>query len=193
MSMKVQEKFIGIFENVDDWNIWRATTLSKEKRLKGDYYFAHIVRNFGENDEADSYDIGDRSKDFAWLGRVEKYVGKRAYQNDPDLPNYSKRVYQEAVTEEVEIIGRDGKKKMVTDLIKGRLIYEFKIHVNDKNTNLVKKLVGLVGLNQRTNFQVISGNGRPIETDEKTFFSKSVDEITHAHMEEFKQIAKRKK
>ena len=176
-SLRIKEKFVTDFKNFE-WDKYKAVVLSKEKRNDGDYYFGLIVRHYGEiEDGIKSFDIGDRSEDYMWLGRVEKFIGSRVPDTDPDSPTFGKRIYKEPIIEEIERIDSKGKKIKEKIVIEGRPIYEYPLKVNEKNTLNIKKLVGLLDINKPTSFQIIYGTGNPITVDEETFFSKTTDEI----------------
>lgn len=176
-SLRIKEKFVTDFKTFE-WDNYKAVVLSKEKRNDGDYYFALIVRHYGTiEDGTKSFDIGDRSEDFMWLGRVEKWIGKRVPDTDPDSPTFGQRVYQEPIIEEIERTDSKGKKVKEKVVVEGRAIYEYPLKVNEKNTTNIKKLVGLLDINKYTSFQIIYGTGNPIAVDEDTFFAQSTDEI----------------
>ncbi len=176
-SLRIKQKFVDDLKNFE-WEKYKAVVLSKEKRNDGDYYFALIVRHYGTiEDSTKSFDIGDRSEDFVWLGRVEKWIGKRVPDTDPDSQTFGQRIYQEPIIEEIERTDSKGKKVKEKVIVEGRAIYEYPLKVNEKNTINIKKLVGLLDINKYTSFQIIYGTGNPITVDEGTFFSQSSDEI----------------
>jgi len=79
MSLSIQQTFVTDLEKFT-WNKdWRATRIIKERRTTGDYFFANIVRYYGEQNVNHDYDIGDTVAETAWLGRNEKFVGKRVF------------------------------------------------------------------------------------------------------------------
>ena len=175
-SLRIKQKFVDL-KNFD-WEKYKAVVLSKEKRNDGDYYFALVVRHYGTiQDNTKSFDIGDRSEDFMWLGRVEKWIGKRVPDTDPDSATFGQRIYQEPIIEEIERIDSKGKKTIEKVIVEGRAIYEYPLKVNEKNTTNIKKLVGLLDINKYTSFQIIYGTGNPITVDEDTFFTNTTDEI----------------
>lgn len=181
-SLRIKEKFVEDFKNFE-WDKYKAVVLSKEKRNDGDYYFALIVRHYGTiEDGTKSFDIGDRSEDFVWLGRTEKWVGHRVPDTDPDSPTFGKRIYQEPIIEEIERPDSKGKMRKEKIVVEGRAIYEYSLKVNEKNTVNIKKLVGLLDINKYTSFQIIYGTGNPIAVDEDTFFSKTIDEIYQSNI-----------
>lgn len=181
-SLRIKEKFVTDFKKFD-WEQYKAVVLSKEKRNDGDYYFALIVRHYGTiQDESKSFDIGDRSQDFMWLGRVEKWIGKRVADTDPDSPTFGQRIYQEPIIEEIERPNAKGKMVKEKIVVEGRAIYEYPLKVNEKNTTNIKKLVGLIDINKPTSFQIIYGTGNPIAVDEDTFFSHTTDEIYQSNI-----------
>ena len=181
-SLRIKEKFVEDLKTFD-WDKYKAVVLSKEKRNDGDYYFALIVRHYGTIDDgAKSFDIGDRSEDFMWLGRVEKWIGKRVPDIDPDSVTFGQRIYQEPIIEEIERTNSKGKKTMEKIVVEGRAIYEYTLKVNEKNTTNIKKLVGLLDINKPTSFQIIYGTGNPISVNEETFFSKTTDEIYQSNI-----------
>lgn len=181
-SLRIKEKFVEDLKKFD-WDKYKAVVLSKEKRNDGDYYFALIVRHYGTiEDDSKSYDIGDRSEDYMWLGRVEKVIGKRVPDTDPDSPTFGLRIYQDPITEEIEIPNSKGKMVKETIIVEGRPIYKYPLKVNEKNTTNIKKLVGLLDINKPTSFQIIYGTGNPISVDEETFFSKTTDEIYQSNI-----------
>ncbi len=181
-SLRIKEKFVEDFKNFE-WDKYKAVVLSKEKRNDGDYYFGLIVRHYGEiPDGTKSYDVGDRSEDFMWLGRTEKWIGKRVPDIDPNSPTFGQRIYQEAIIEEIERPNSKGKMVKEKVVVEGRAIYEYPLKVNEKNTANIKKLVGLIDINKYTTFQIIYGTGNPISIDEETFFSKTSDEIYQSNI-----------
>lgn len=181
-SLRINQKFVTNFKDFE-WDKYKAAVLSKEKRNDGDYYFGLIVRHYGEIDDgAKSFDIGDRSEDFMWLGRTEKFIGKRVPDTDPDSPTFGKRIYQEPIIEEIERPNSKGKMVKEKIVVQGRPMYEYPLRVNEKNTANIKKLVGLLDINKYTSFQIIYGTGNPITVDEETFFSKTTDEIYQSNI-----------
>lgn len=181
-SLRTKQKFVTNFKDFE-WDKYKAAVLSKEKRNDGDYYFGLIVRHYGEIDDgAKSFDIGDRSEDFMWLGRTEKFIGSRIPDTDPDSPTFGKRIYQEPIIEEIERPNSKGKMVKEKIVVQGRVIYEYPLRVNEKNTTNIKKLVGLLDINKYTSFQIIYGTGNPITVDEETFFSKTTDEIYQSNI-----------
>ena len=101
MSLSIPQRFITDLDNFT-WGVdWRATRIIKEKRTDGEYYFANIVRYYGEKEETHDYDIAESYLETAWLGRVEKFVGKRMHDTDPDSKSFGKRIYSEAITETI--------------------------------------------------------------------------------------------
>ena len=181
-SLRIKQKFVTDFKKFD-WDKYKAVVLSKEKRNDGDYYFALIVRHYGTiEDGTKSFDIGDRSEDFMWLGRVEKWIGKRVPDTDPDSPTFGQRIYQEPIIEEIERTNSKGKIIKEKIVVEGRAIYEYPLKVNEKNTTNIKKLVGLLDINKYTSFQIIYGTGNPIVVDEDTFFSQNTDEIYQSNI-----------
>lgn len=181
-SLRIKQKFVTDFKEFE-WDKYKAVVLSKEKRNDGDYYFGLIVRHYGEiEDGVKSYDIGDRSEDFMWIGRVEKFIGSRVPDIDPDSPTFGQRIYKEPIIEEIERTDSKGKKIKEKIVIEGRAVYEYPLKVNEKNTTNIKKLVGLLDINKPTSFQIIYGTGNPIAVDEETFFSKTTDEIYQSNI-----------
>lgn len=181
-SLRIKEKFVEDLKEFN-WDKYKAVVLSKEKRNDGDYYFGLIVRHYGTiEDDSKSYDIGDRSEDFMWIGRVQKWIGKRVPDTDPDSVTFGQRIYQEPIIEEIERTDSKGKKTMEKIVVEGRVIYEYTLKVNEKNTTNIKKLVGLLDINKLTSFQIIYGTGNPISVDEDTFFSMTTDEIYKSHI-----------
>ena len=47
MSLSIRERFITDLENFTWSKDWRATRIIKERRVDGEYYFASIVRYYG--------------------------------------------------------------------------------------------------------------------------------------------------
>ena len=76
MSLSIPQKFITDLENFTWSDDWRATRIIKEKRSDGEYFFARIIRFYGEKEDTHDYDIGNTLDETAWLGRSEKFVGK---------------------------------------------------------------------------------------------------------------------
>jgi len=181
-SLRIKQKFVTDFKEFE-WDKYKAAVLSKEKRNDGDYYFGLIVRHYGEIDDGiKSYDIGDRAEDFMWIGRVEKFIGSRVPDTDPDSPTFGQRIYKAPIIEEIERTDSKGKKIKEKIVIEGRPIYEYPLKVNEKNTTNIKKLIGLLDINKPTSFQIIYGTGNPIAVDEETFFSKTTDEIYQSNI-----------
>jgi len=121
---------------------WRATRIIKEKRVSGDYYFAHLIRYYGEKENTDDYDIGETIAETAWLGRIEKFVGKRTWRTDPNDQTRRKRMYNEPVTEDIDVEDSEGKISKRKVLRKGKTIYEYTLPVTKDNTEKLKKLAG---------------------------------------------------
>jgi len=127
--------------------------------------------------------VSEESKDFAWLGRNVKAIGKRTFSKDPETPG--KRIYEEAEWEDRENQATKEKYKI---LLKGKRVWDYIIPVNEENTKLMKSLVGDIGLNQITTFQMLKGTTYPISVDEDTFFKTPVDEVMKNHIEKIVRI-----
>ncbi len=176
MSLSIPQKFVTDLESFTWSKDWRATRIIKEKRVDGEYYFANIVRYYGENEDSSDYDIGDTVAETAWLGRNEKFVGKRVRDLDHDSVNFGKRISLPAITETIEDTDLTGKTITREVLVEGKTIYEYTIPVNEKYTKLVQSLAGAVGLNQETVFLFIYGALPPLTVDPETFFKTSVSD-----------------
>lgn len=183
MSLIIYPTYITDLKKFEGNKKWRAITISKEKRTKGEFYFAYIVRFYGEDSVRGDYDVSEESKDFAWLGRNVTAIGKRTFSKDPETPG--KRIYEEAEWEERENQATKEKYKI---LVKGKRIWDYTIPVNEENTKLMKSLVGDIGLNQITTFQMLKGTTYPISVDEDTFFKTPVDEVMKNHIEKIVRI-----
>lgn len=177
MSLSIQENFVKDLENFTWEKDWRAMRIIKEARSNGDYYFAHIVRYYGEKDGDTDYDIGDTTKEMAWLGRNEKFVGKRIFDTDHESPTFGKRIYSPAVTETVTEPDAKGKPVTREVLVEGKTIYEYTIPVNKENTEKMKKLAGAIALNQDTQFLFVQGASPPLVVDAETFWTTSVSDF----------------
>jgi len=183
MSLIIQPTYITDLKKFEGAKKWRAITISKEKRTKGEFYFAYIVRFYGEDEQRGDYDVSEESKDFAWLGRNVTAIGKRTFSKDPETPG--KRIYEEAEWEERENQVTKEKYKV---LVKGKRIWDYTIPVNEQNTKLMKSIVGDIGLNQITTFQMLKGTTYPISVDEDTFFKTPVDEVMKNHIEKIVRV-----
>jgi len=182
MSLSIQQKFITDLEHFKWGKAWRATRIIKEKRISGEYFFANITRYYGDNEDTHDYDIGDTLAETAWLGRNEKFVGKRIRDLDHDSPTFGKRIYTDAVT---EIITEDNDKGLPVSrevLVEGKTIYEYTIPVNPDNIKKMQQLAGGIGLNQETKFLFVYGSTPPLAVDPKTFWKTSVSD----YLEEIK-------
>ncbi len=174
MSLSIRQNFVTDLKNFTWGKDWRATRIIKEKRTDGEYYFADIIRYYGEDKVSHDYDIGDTMSEMAILGRNEKFVGKRVHDLDPDSTTFGKRIYNPAVTE--TITENDGKGKPVTRevLVEGKTIYEYTIKVTAENTKKMQELAGSVSLNQETLFLFVYGAVPPLTIDPETFWKTSV-------------------
>ena len=175
--MSVEQKFITDLKTFEWGDKWRAVRLHKEKRFDGDYYFAYIVRYYGEKENTHDYDVGDTLGEHAWLGRQEKFVGKRKFDTDHDSPTFGKRIYTPAITEDITIEDNAGKTRTRKVLVEGKTIYEYTLPVTDKNTKSLRTLVGSIALNQDTKFSFLYGAVAPLPVDKDEFFSMSVKEF----------------
>lgn len=185
MSLVIHPTYIEDLEKFEWDEKWRAVSICKEKRTKGEFYFAQVVRFYGEDEVRGDFDVSEESKDFAWLGRSVIAVGKRKFSDNPETPG--KRVYEEAEWEERVNLSTKEKTKV---LIKGKRVWNYTIPVNDSNTKKMKSIVGQIGLNQVTEFKMIKGTTYPISVDEKTFFEVSVDDIMKSHIEKISNTKK---
>jgi len=174
MSLSIQQKFVTDLKAFTWGKDWRATRIIKEKRTNGEYYFANIVRYYGEKEETHDYDVGDTLAETAWLGRNEKFVGKRIFDKDEDSPTFGKRIYSEAVTEIITEDNEKGKPVKREVLIDGKTIYEYTIKVNPENTKKMKELAGAIALNQETQFLFVYGAVPPLMVEPDTFWDTSV-------------------
>lgn len=174
MSLKVPQRFITDFENFTWGEDWRAVRIIKEKRTNGEYYFAWIVRYYGEKENTYDYDIANSLEDYAWIGRNEKFVGKRMHDTDPDSKTFGKRIYSEAITEIITEQNRKGQPVEREILIEGKTIYEYTLPVNVENTKKLKTLQGMIALNQETEFLFVYGAKPPHHLPPETFWNTSV-------------------
>ena len=184
MSLSIQQKFITDLESFTWGKDWRAMRIIRERRTSGDYYFAHIMRYYGENDDTNDYDLGDTLAETAWLGRNEKFVGKRVFDKDEESPTFGKRIYTEAVTEIITEENEKGKPTSRKVLVEGKTIYDYTIKVTPENTKKMQELAGAVGLNQETRFLFVYGATPPLLVEPKTFWKSSVED----YLEKIKPI-----
>lgn len=193
MSLSIKERYVKDLENFTWGQDWRATRIIKERRVDSDYYFASILRYYGEKEDTHDYDLGDSFAESAWIGRNEKFVGKRTHDVDPDSPTFGKRVYSEAITETITETDTKGKPIERELLIEGKTIYEYTIPVNEKNTEKMKTLAGAIGLNQETLFLFIYGAVPPLRVDPEIFWDKSVSEYLNKeqHKKKSQEIGKK--
>lgn len=176
MSLSIYQQYITDLERFT-WGVdWRATRIIKERRVKGDYYFANITRYYGSKDETDDYDIAETMDETAWLGRNEKFVGKRGWDEDHDSLTHGKRIYNNPITEVITEKDSKGRPRKREVLIEGKVIYEYTIPVNEKNTAKMKEIAGAIGLNQETQFLFVYGATPPHVVNPKTFWDTSVSE-----------------
>jgi len=189
MSLSIPQRFITDLENFSWGDDWRATRIIKEKRIDGDFYFANIVRYYGEKEDTHDYDIAETMSETAWLGRIEKFVGKRIHDTNPDSPTFGKRIYSEAITE--TITEKDGRGRPVERevLVDGKVVYQYTIPVTKENTEKMKPLGGAIALNQETQFLFVYGAQPPHAVDPETFWTTSVNE----YLQSINPIKKEKK
>ncbi len=176
MSLSIPQKFITDLENFTWSDDWRATRIIKEKRSDGEYFFARIIRFYGEKEDTHDYDIGNTLDETAWLGRSEKFVGKRTHDRDPDSPTFGKRIYNEAITETITEPDSKGRPIERVVLVEGKTIYQYSLPVNAENIKKLKTLVGAVELNRETQFLFVYGINTPYSVTADTFWSVSVGE-----------------
>lgn len=177
MSLTVPQRFITDLENFSWGEDWRATRIIKEKRSDGEYYFARIVRYYGEKNETHDYDIADTYLEMAWIGRNEKFVGKRIFDKDSDSPSFGKRIYSEAVTEIITEKNLKGKPIEREVLVDGKVIYQYTIPVTAENTKKMKTLQGAIALNQETELLFVYGARPPHSLDPDTFWTSTVGDF----------------
>ena len=180
MSLSIPQRFITDLENFTWGKDWRASRIIKERRVDGEYYFANIIRYYGEKEDTHDYDVSESLAESAWLGRIEKFVGKRMHDTDPDSKTFGKRIYSEAITE--TITEKDGKGRPVERvvLIDGKTIYEYTIPVKKENTDKMKEIAGAIALNQETQFLFVYGANPPLSVDPKTFWTISVTDYLNS-------------
>lgn len=176
MSLQIPQTFITDLESFTWDKDWRAKRIIKEKRTDGDYYFANIVRYYGVKEDTHDYDIAETYVETAWLGRVEKFVGKRTFDIDPDSPTRGQRIYSEAITETITEKDLKGKPTEREVLIKGKTIYEYMIKVTPENTKKMRSLMGAIALNQETQLLFVYGAQPPHSVEPDTFFGMTVSE-----------------
>jgi len=176
MSMSIKQNFVTDLENFSWDKDWRASRIVKEKRVDGEYYFASIIRYYGEKDDSHDYDIGDTIAESAWLGRNEKFVGKRVTDLDRDSKTFGKRIWTQPITEIIEEEDDKGKPTTREVLVDGKTIYEYTIKVTPENTKRMQSIAGAVSLNQETQFLFVYGAVPPLAVDPETFWQTSVKE-----------------
>jgi len=180
MSFTIQQKYIEDMYNFE-WKDWRAVSITKEQRKDKDYYFAHIVKYYGNEVGSFDYDIGNTSSEYAYIGRKEEYVGSRGPDKDPESKTFGQRITFPAETREDTYIDH-GVEKTRTVLVKGRKIYVFTLPVNDKNTENIKKLIGPISASKQTTFKMLAGTQNPINVTQEIFFDSTVDKIMTQHL-----------
>ena len=183
MSLAVPQTFITDLDSFTWGKDWRAKRIIKEKRTDGDYYFANIVRYYGEKEDTHDYDIAETYVETAWLGRVEKFVGGRKRELDEDSPNFGKRVYSEAITETVKEKDLKGRPIEREVLIKGKTIYEYTIKVTPENTKKMQQLMGAIALNQETQLLFVYGAQPPHVVEPETFWGMTVSQYLQSIQE----------
>ena len=191
MSLVIPETYITDLKEFTWEKDWRATRIIKEKRVSGDYYFAHIVRYYGEKEDTDDYDIGETLRETAWLGRTEKFVGKRGWRVDPTDQTRRKRMYTEPVTEDIDVDDGQGNITKRKVLRKGKTIYEYTLPVTKENTDKLKRLAGAIALNQETQFLFIYGANPPHAVDPETFWDTTMNEYLQ-NISNMKQVMEAK-
>ena len=174
MSLSIPQRFITDLENFTWGEDWRATRIIKEKRTDGEYYFANIVRYYGEKEDTHDYDIAESYLETAWLGRVEKFVGKRMHDTDPDSKSFGKRIYSEAITETITEKDQKGKPIEREVLLEGKVIYQYIIPVTVENTKKMRTLQGQIALNQETLLMYVYGASAPYVVEPEIFWKMSV-------------------
>ena len=193
MSLSIKQNFVTDLKSFTWGKDWRATRIIKEKRTDGDYYYANIVRYYGEKEETHDYDIGETYAESAWLGRNEKFVGKRGWITDPDDQTRRKRAYSEPVIETEEEDDESGNRVSRQVLVKGKTIYEYTIKVNEDNTKKMKELAGAIALNQETQFLFVYGAVPPLIVDPETFWETSVKDYLDMIKPTLKKVVTDKK
>lgn len=183
MSLAVPQTFITDLDSFTWGKDWRAKRIIKEKRTDGDYYFANIVRFYGESEDTHDYDIAETYVETAWLGRVEKFVGGRKTDLDRDSKTFGKRIYSEAITETVTEKDLKGKPVEREVLVKGKTVYEYMIKVNPENTKKMQTLQGAIALNQETQFLFVYGAQPPHVVEPETFWTMPVSEYLQSIQE----------
>jgi len=179
MSFVIEQKYIEDVKNFS-YDHWRAVSITKEQRKGNDYYFAQIVKYYGNGPDSYDYDIGNNSSEFAYIGRKEEYVGIRGPDTDPESKTFGKRITYPAETR-VDTYIDHGVEKIRTVLVKGKKIYVFTLPVNTENTSNIKKLIGPVSITKQTTFKMLTGTQNPISVTEEVFFNNTVDEIMTQH------------
>ena len=174
--MKIHQRYITDIDNFTWGEDWRATRIIKEKRTNGEYYFANIIRYYGEKEDTHDYDISESLADSAWLGRNEKFVGKRTHDRDPESKTFGKRIYSEAITEMVTEPNSRGKPVEREILIEGKTIYEYTLPVNEENTKKLKTLQGAIALSQETQLLFMYGIKPPHAVTPEIFWTTSVSD-----------------
>ncbi len=174
MSMSIPQRFITNLETFTWGKDWRAVRIIKEKRTNGEYYFGTIIRYYGETEATHDYDISTSFADRAILGRVEKFVGKRTHDTDPESTTFGQRIYTKAITETIIEEDSKGKPREREVLVEGKTIYEYTLPVNEANTKNLKTLVGAIALNQETKFMYVYGASPPHVVPPETFWKVSV-------------------
>jgi len=182
MSLEIEQTEIPDFKDFKWGDEWRALVISKEQRMDKDYYFARIVRYYGKEHDTFEYDIGNSSKEYAWIGRKRKFVGETKYDTDHNSKKFGQRYSFPAETEVITIIDSQGNDKKKTVLKKGRVIYEFTLPVNEENTKHIKTLIGPLTVNKSTTFQVVAGNEPPVGILKDIFFENTVQQIMAIHL-----------
>lgn len=192
MSLSIPVRFITDLENFSWDKDWRASRIIKEKRSDGEYYFANIIRYYGEKEDTHDYDVGETYDETAWLGRNEKFVGKRTHDRDPDSQTFGKRIYTEAITETITEPDKRGRPIERTILVEGKTIYEYTLPVNEANTKKMKSLHGAIALNQETQLLFVYGVNAPLVVMPDTFWKISVnDYLTSLEQQKIREIGKK--
>ena len=158
--LQIKQNFVTDEEIKDfEWGKkWIAERIFRELRGEQEFLFASVKKNYGVIEKTHALDLGNKAKDYRWIGRFEDRVGEREYDNDPESPTYSQRVYKEPKTYAGQEYNEKTKKYEPVTYQDGRLVYKYYCEATPENLDKFKSMIGKLENGKTTQLIFIFGS-----------------------------------
>jgi len=173
LPLQIEENIQPLPKDFDWGKGWRALRIWRELKDDGEFFYAFLVRRYGDND------YGNKREDELWIGREIVYSKGKKFQTDPKKPKFGERVPDQADEVLEEIWNPDkGRYESVTTQV-GQKTYKYLHKAGDKD--IAKKYETLIGtiFNTTTRLYFVYNHGARIVLMENKndFFEHTVADL----------------